>query len=101
MEREKLEGRIDIRVTMEERQEIQKQAEASGLSVSEYVRRRILGRQVSSVMDVRMLSELRRQGGLLKRFFTESNGMCSENTAVALDKMNKLIECLEGKLMVE
>ena len=44
MKRENLEGRIDIRVTKEEREEIQEQAEASGLSVSEYVRRRTLGR---------------------------------------------------------
>lgn len=59
MKRENLEGRIDIRVT-EERQEIREQAEAYGLSVSEYVQRRILGHRVSSVTDVKMLYELRR-----------------------------------------
>lgn len=101
MKRENLEARLDVRVTKEERQEIQEQAEASGLSVSEYVRRRTLGRRVSSVMDVRMLSELRRQGGLLKKIFNESNGMYSDKTAVALENISKFIEGLERKVLSE
>lgn len=64
MKKGNLETRIEFRVTEEERGKILEQAEASGLSVSEYVRRRVLGRRVDSVTDVRMLSELRRQGGL-------------------------------------
>ena len=101
MKRENLEARLDVRVTKEERQEIQEQAEASGLSVSEYVRRRTLGRRVSSVMDVRMLSELRRQGGLLKKIFNESNGMYSDKMAVALENISKFIEGLERKVLSE
>ena len=50
---------------------------------------------------MRLLSELRCEGGLLKKIFNESNGVYSEKTAVAFDKMNKLIECLERKLTVE
>ena len=94
-----LETRIEFRVTKEEREKIQEQAEASGLSISEYVRRRALGRRVDSVTDVRMLSELRRHGGLLKKIFIESNGMYSEKTVVALDRMNKFIEFLERKVL--
>ena len=101
MKRGNLEGRIDIRVTIEERREIQEHAEASGLSVSEYVRRRTLGRCVASVTDVRMLSELRRQGGLLKKIFIESNGVYREETAVAIGNINKIIECLEKKVLIE
>ena len=101
MKRENLEARLDVRVTKEERQEIQEQAEASGLSVSEYVRRRTLGRRVDSVVEVRMLSELRRQGGLLKKVFNESNGVYSDKTAVALDSINRFIDCLEKKNFVE
>ena len=101
MKRGNLEGRIDIRVTKEEREGIQEYAEASGLSVSEYVRRRTLGRRVDSVTDVRMLSELRRQGGLLKKIFNESKGMYSEKVAVALENINKFIELLERKLIVK
>ena len=58
-----LTGHINIRVTLEERKEIQEQASVSGLSLSEYVRRRILGRRVVSRIKVKMLSELRSQGG--------------------------------------
>lgn len=101
MKRENLEARLDVRVTKEERQEIQEQAKASGLSVSEYVRRRTLGRRVDSVVEVRMLSELRRQGGLLKKVFNESNGVYSDKTAVALDSINRFIDCLEKKIFVE
>lgn len=99
MKKENLEGRIDFRVTVEERQEIQEQAEASGLSVSEYVRRRALGRRVDSVTDVKMISELRRQGGLLKKIFNESNGMYNEEIKIALENINKFVEGLERSLL--
>ena len=99
MKKGNLETRIEFRVTKEERGEILEQAEASGLSVSEYVRRRVLGRRVDSVTDVRMLSELRRQGGRLKKIFSESSGMYSDKTAIALDNISKFIECLERKVL--
>lgn len=99
MKKENLEGRIDFRVTIEERQEIQEQSEASGLSVSEYVRRRALGRRVDSVTDVKMISELRRQGGLLKKIFNDSNGMYNEEIKIALDNINKFIESLERSVL--
>lgn len=90
---------INIRVTLQERKEIQEQASVSGLSLSEYVRRRILGRRVVSRIEVKMLSELRRQGGLLKYIFNESGGMYSEKTAVALDNLNEFIKELEGAVL--
>ena len=94
-----LTGHINIRVTLEERKEIQEQASVSGLSLSEYVRRRILGRRVVSRIEVKMLSELRRQGGLLKYVFKESQGMYSEKTATALDSINSFIRGLEGVVL--
>ena len=99
MKKENLEGRIDFRVTIEECQEIQEQSEASGLSVSEYVRRRALGRRVDSVTDVKMISELRRQGGLLKKIFNDSNGMYNEEIKIALDSISKFIEGLERNVL--
>ena len=99
MKKENLENRINFRVTKEERQEIEEQAEASGLSVSAYVRRRVLGRRVDSVVDVKMLSELRRQGGLLKKIYSESNGFYSDETAVALRSINDFAKSLEEVLL--
>ena len=94
-----LTGHIHIRVTQRERDDIQEQAEASGLSLSEYVRRRVSGRRVVSRIETKMLSELRRQGGLLKYVFKESQGMYSEKTAIALENLNTCIKRLEGALI--
>ncbi len=88
-----------MRVTQQKRDYIREQAEASGLSVSEYVRRRVLSRRVVSRTDKKMLSELRRQGGLLKYVFKESRGMYSEKTATAIENMNMLIEGLESVVL--
>ena len=46
-----------------------------------------------------MLSELRRQGGLLKHVFEESRGMYSSKTAVALDNLNLFIKELERTVL--
>ena len=90
---------IHIRVTPKERQEIRENAELSGLSMSEYIRRRALSRRVPSRIETKMLSELRRQGGLLKYIFNESHGMYSEQTATALDSLNSFIQGLEREVL--
>ena len=93
-----LTGDIHLRVTQEERNLIQEQAYKSGLSMSEYVRRCVCGRRIPSKIEKKMLSELRRQGGLLKYIFNESGGKYSEKTATALDSINSLIRKLEGMI---
>ena len=90
---------IHIRVTAKEREEIEEQAEVAGLSVSEYIRRRVYGRYVPSKIEKKMLSELRRQGGLLKYIFNESRGMYSEKTANALDSISSFIRGLEREVL--
>lgn len=90
---------LHIRVTAKEREDIEEQAEVSGLSISEYVRRRVCGRKIASRIEKRMLSELRRQGGLLKYVFNESHGMYSEKTAAALDNINAFIQGLESVVL--
>ena len=91
--------RIYIRLTPSELEEIQEQAQISGLSLSEYVRRRVSGHKVKSRIELKMLSELRRQGGLLKHVFEESRGMYSSKTAVALDNLNLFIKELERTVL--
>lgn len=91
--------RIYIRLTPSELENVREQAELSGLSLSEYVRRRVSGRKVKSRIEVKMLSELRRQGGLLKYVFEESRGMYSSKTAVALDNLNSFIKELESTVL--
>ena len=90
---------IHIRVTEEEQSAIRENAEVSGLSMSEYIRRRALSRRVPSRIETKMLSELRRQGGLLKYVFKESQGMYSEKTAIALENLNTFIVGLERAVL--
>jgi len=86
---------INIRVTPQERERINEQAEISGLTISEYARRRICGSSIPSRIEKKMISELRRQGGLLKYIFNESHGMYSEKLADTLDSIYSFIRNLE------
>ena len=98
MKGENLTENINIRLTSKERSHLNEQAEIAGLTVSEYVRRRICGVSVPSKIEKRMLFELRRQGGLLKFIFNESQGMYSEKIDNALDSINSFIQNLERQI---
>ena len=37
----------------------------------------------------------------MKKIFIESNGVYREETAVAIGNINKIIECLEKKVLIE
>jgi hypothetical protein len=87
--------RIGLRVSEEERLEITEQAEASHLTVSEYVRRRVLGKRVVPRADLAVLAELRRLGGLLKHIHLETRGMYSELTANAIQALEAYARRLE------
>jgi hypothetical protein len=76
--------RLGLRVSEGERQEIAEQAEVSHLTISEYIRRRVLGKRVVPQADLAVLAELRRLGGLLKHVHNESHGAYSELTADAI-----------------
>lgn len=74
---------IKIRVTEDESNEVREQAEISGLSISNYSRKRILGIEVKSKTDMMMIRELRRIAGLQKHIFLTSDEgrRFSEDTA--------------------
>ena len=80
--------RLTVRFRCGELKELSNQAEISGLSVSELVRQRALGIHVASVTDLKMLSELRRIGGLVKHFFNETNGLYRQKTSALLDELH-------------
>ena len=65
--------RIMARFTASEYDEITDQAEAAALSLSEYCRRRVLGRRVMSHTDQIMIRELRRIAGLQKHLFSSTD----------------------------
>ena len=86
--------RINIRVTEYELKELKEDAEEAGLSLSEYGRRRLLGLRVDSKLDVRIVGELRRLGGLIKHLYNESNGLYSSESAEMLRAITKYIQNL-------
>jgi len=61
-----------MRLSAEDDAEIRKQADLAGMSVSEFVRRRALRRPVKAAVDLMMIRELRRTGGLQKHTISKS-----------------------------
>ena len=71
-------------------------ARAAGLSVSEYVRRRSLGRPVLAQTDMAICRELARLGGLLKHLYTQSgrDKTFGQLSRTVLADISKTIECI-------
>ena len=62
--------RRTLRISAEENERLARQADAAGISVSEYIRRLCFGgRPITSRTDSQTIRELRRLGGLLKHNF--------------------------------
>ena len=62
--------RRTLRISAEENERLARQADAAGISVSEYIRRLCFGgRPITSRTDSQIIRELRRLGGLLKHNF--------------------------------
>lgn len=87
--------RISLRVSEAEASEIKGQAEVSHLTLSEYARRRILGKKIVPQADMNVLAELRRLGGLLKHVHNETRGVYSELTADAIRGLEAYSKTLE------
>lgn len=84
-----------IRFTPAELTEIKQQAEAAGMSVGEYVRRRALGKAVAAQVDLQTVNELRRLGGLLKHVYNQSGGAYHRETAEAIHAIVVAIQGIE------
>ena len=90
--------RIYARLTDEEYADLQAQADGAAISLSEYIRRRIFARRVVSKLDLRVLAELRRLGGLLKLIHNETKGAYSQKTAEAIQALTSYARGLETSL---
>ena len=91
--------RIYARLTEAEYADLQEQADAAAISFSEYIRRRIFARRVVSKLDIRVLAELRRLGGLLKHVHNESGGAYSDATREAIQALTSFARGLEKNLI--
>jgi hypothetical protein len=94
MRDEPLDAVVNVRVTSAEKAELREAASLAGLSVSEYVRRRALGRRVVASADLAVIRELRRLGGLVKHIYAQSGDTYSRETAAALAAVKMYIEQL-------
>lgn len=57
---------IEVRLTVEERSFIDEQAAATGLTISDFIRKRSLGKRIVSKADLQLINDIRRLGGLQK-----------------------------------
>jgi hypothetical protein len=88
--------RLDVRVAPGEKAEIRAIAKGAGLTASELVRLRVLGRPVIGRTDATTIRELRRLGGLLKMVHLDSGGAYSEQTGEALSELRAAIGRVAG-----
>jgi hypothetical protein len=86
--------RVTLRFTAEERARLVAVAEAAGVTLSDLIRRRALGKPIVPSVDLAMIRELRRVGGLLKHVHNDSGGAYSETTARVLSDIRAYIEQL-------
>ena len=91
-----LTARLDVRVVPGEKEVLGVNARDAGLTVSELVRLRALGRPVVSRTDATTIRELRRLGGLLKLVHTESGGAYRQQTAELLTMLRAAVGKLAG-----
>ncbi len=84
--------RRTLRLSAEENERLARQADAAGISVSEYIRRLCFGgRPVTSRTDSQTIRELRRLGGLLKHNFESVREAGGQQ---ALPKMEDTLEAV-------
>ncbi len=83
-EREPLTERAQVRLTQAEKERVTEEADLAALTISEFVRRRALGRTVTASIDLLIIRELARIGGLLKHIHVVSGGAYREDTAATL-----------------
>jgi hypothetical protein len=68
--KERASSRFEMRLSPSEREGLCDEADHAGVTVSELVRRRALGRPIHSAADLTMIRELRRLGGLQKHMIS-------------------------------
>ncbi len=88
---------LPLRLRPDEAALIRQKAEASGVSVSAFLRAAALGKPVRSAAHLIVVNELRRLGGLLKHQFNESaDKRYSHKTAELLDTIQQTIAEIAG-----
>lgn len=98
MQREARTAQVNIRITLAQMEALRVDASAAGMTVSEYVRRRALGRPVTAQSDQAVLKELRRLGGQIKYIYTQGGEAAGRDTALALHAVENYSRSLKMEL---
>lgn len=77
-------ARVELRLTAAEKEQIAGYAGECLITVSQFVRRRALGRRIIPRTDYKMLAELRRQGGNLRDLLSRVDGLREQELALAM-----------------
>ena len=81
---------VRTRVSVADYERLAEAADVAGMSIGGYARHRLAGAHVSSKVEVMVLNELRRIGGLLKMLATKG-----EPTGLALDELKRAMKTLQ------
>lgn len=77
-------ARVACRLPLEEKERLQAECEAHGVSLSELLRARAIGTKLLSQIEAQAIAELRRQGGLLKHLVTQTDAVDPKQVRDAL-----------------
>jgi hypothetical protein len=97
-ELEKKSMRLTVRFRPEEIVELENQAHMDGLTLAELIRRRALKRRVLPAVDLRLIGELRKIGGLVKMIYNETGGLYSRKTSVILDELQSTVVSIRSRI---
>ena len=90
--------RLYLRVNEREQEKINYFSALAGMSKSAYVRKMALKFRVRAKLELSILHELRRQGGLLKLVHEKSQGIYSAEVAAALNAITSYACALEREI---
>jgi len=90
-ERRRMSVAVRVRMTPEDEAAIREKAEAAGVTMSAFLRAAALGRKAPSRIDLQIVNELRRLGGLQKHLFTQSGGQGGAEHGALLDEIRDAI----------
>lgn len=90
--------RVGVRLTPSEHARLTEQADINGVTLSAWVRGKVVGSTLRSRVDSKAISELRRQGGLLKHLVLESTRVDRKQVAELLRTIEKtILDIASGK----
>jgi hypothetical protein len=90
-ERRRMSVAVRVRMTPEDEAAIREKAEVAGVTMSAFLRAAALGRKTPSRIDLQIVNELRRLGGLQKHLFTQSGGQGVAEHGALLDEIRDAI----------